>query len=129
MGTEIFSTPGGAATSTGGNGGKVYGYNNITNASNTVVAQANVNRRSITFHNPGSNDIFVSQTTVQNALGTAPTSPADVAFVPTTSLLGGVLRVFANGGSLTITGECQRAWQALASSGTTNPLTVIDSNV
>jgi hypothetical protein len=39
-------------------------------------------------------------------------------------------RVYGNGGTLDITGECQGAWQALANTGagSSNPLTVIDSN-
>lgn len=127
----IISTgPGSPLAFNGASGGKVYGYNNIGSAANVTVAPASPNRQSITFHNPGTVDIFVSQTTVQNVLGTVPTSPSDVAFTPTTALLGGTFRVFANGGQLTISGECQKAWQALAASGgTTNPLTVIDTNV
>jgi hypothetical protein len=67
---------------------------------------------------------------VQNILGTAPTQPSNVALVPTNAALGGMTRVYGNGGTLDITGECQGAWQALAvtSAGSTNPLTVIDSN-
>lgn len=125
----IFTGVGGSGTFTGANGGKIYGYNNITNVANVVVAQANPSRQKITFHNPGAADIFVSQTTVQGVLGTAPTSPADVAFTPTTALLGGTFRVFANGGTLVVDGECQKAWQALAASGTTNALTVVESNI
>lgn len=125
----ISTGPGSPLSAVGASGGKIYGYNNITNANNTTVAQANPARQKITFHNPGSVDIFVSQTAAQNVLGTAPTSPADVAFSPTTALLGGTFRVYANGGTLVIDGECQKAWQALAASGTTNPLTVIETNV
>jgi len=113
----------------GASGGKIYGYNNITSAANTTVALANPLRQKITFHNPGTVDIFVSQVQIQNTLGTAPTTPSDHAFVPTTSLLGGTFRVYANGGQLVVDGECQKAWQALAASGTTNPLTVVDTNV
>jgi len=125
----ISRSPGDSGTVAGANGGKTYGFNNITNAANVVVAQANPSRQKLTFHNPGPNDIFVSQTTIQGVLGTAPVSPSDVPFTPTTALLGGTLRVFGNGGSLVVDGECQKAWQALAATGTTNPLTVIESNV
>lgn len=125
----ISTNPGSPGSVAGANGGKTYGYNNITNLNNVTVAQANPSRQQITFHNPGTVDIFVSQTTIQNVLGTAPTSPSDVVFTPTTGALGGTYRVYANGGQLTITGECQKAWQALAASGTTNPLTVTESNV
>lgn len=127
---SIFGVPGGPQAFNGANGGKIYGYNNITNAANTTVAPGNPQRQKITFHNPGTQDIFVSQTLIQNTVGTAPTSnPSDVAFTPTTTLYGGCFRVFANGGTLEITGECQKAWQALAASGTTNQLTVVDTNV
>lgn len=126
---SVNANPGGAAVWVGASGGKIYGYNNITNAANTTVAPANPQRTKITFHNPGPNDIFVSQTTVQNTIGTSPTNPADVTFTPTTTNIGGTFRVFSNGGTLVIDGECQKSWQALAASGTTNNLTVVDSNV
>jgi len=53
-----------------------------------------------------------------------------VALTLTNAALGGSIRVYGNGGTLDINGECQGAWQALAvtGGGTTNPLTVIDSN-
>lgn len=111
-------------------GGKVYGYNNINETTGRVVANANTSRQKITFHNPGTVDVFVAPSSVQNILGTAPTQPSSVALVLTNAALGGSFRVYANGGSLEITGECQGAWQALAltGGGATNPLTVMDSN-
>src|SRR5216684_1271628 len=121
----ISNSTGSPGTVSGANGGKTYGYNNITNAAPTIVAQPNPARQSITFHNPGAQDIFIGPQFLQGPLGTAPTSPTNTAFIPTTALLGGTFRVFANGGTLTLTGECQGAWQALAASGLTNPLTVI----
>lgn len=126
---QIFTFTGSPGTSAGANGGKTYGYNNITNVAPLIVALANPSRQSITFHNPGANDIFVGPQFVQGPLGAAPSSPTNTAFTPTTALLGGTFRVFGNGGQLTLTGECQGAWQALAASGTTNPLTVVESNV
>jgi len=112
-------------------GGKVYGYNNIGAIAPRVVAQANASRISITFHNPGVNDIFVGPGFVQNVLGVAPVNPSNVALVPTNALLGGCWRVFGNGGTLVISGECQGSWQALAvtGAGETNALTVMESNV
>lgn len=107
------------------NGGKVYAYNAITNVNNTIVAPANASRSKIRFHNPGSNDIFISPVTAYTSQG----AQSQAALTPTTSLLGGTFRVFANGGTLDIAGECQQAWQALAASGTTNALTVMDSNI
>lgn len=125
----ISTGPGSPLSFSAASGGKIYGYNNITNAAPITVAQANAARQKITFHNPGTNDILIGPSFVQNVLGTAPTSPSNVAFVPTTSLYGGCFRVYANGGTLVIDGECAGAWQALATSGTTNPLTVMESNV
>jgi hypothetical protein len=125
----ISNSTGSPGTVTGANGGKTYGYNNISNAAPIIVAQANTARQSITFHNPGSVDIFIGPQFVQGVLGTAPTTPTNISFTPTTALLGGTFRVFSNGGALTLSGECQGAWQALAASGTTNPLTVVESNV
>lgn len=111
-------------------GGKVYGYNNIAEAAAIVVAPANPSRTKITFHNPGANDIFIAPSFVQNVLGTSPTNPSNVALVLSNALLGGSRRVYGNGGTLEISGECQGAWQALAvtGAGATNPLTVMDSN-
>ena len=120
----ITTTPGAPGANASASGGKVYAYNSINTASNTAVAPANPQRNSITFHNPGANDILVSPTTTLGNLGASQS-----ALVPTTGALGGGFRVFANGGSLTVTGECQQAWQALALVGATNPLTVMDSNI
>ncbi len=111
-------------------GGKVYGYNNINETTARVVAPANPSRVKISFHNPGTNDVYIAPSNVQNVLGTSPTNPSDVALVLSNAALGGSRIVYGNGGTLDITGECQGAWQALAKtgSGTTNPLTVMDSN-
>jgi hypothetical protein len=128
----IISTgPGSPLVVSGASGGKVYGYNNIGEAAARVVAQVNTSRQSIIFHNPGASDIFVAPANVQNVLGTAPTQPSNAALTPSNAALGGSFRVYGNGGSLTITGECAGAWQAIAitGAGTTNPLTVMESNV
>jgi hypothetical protein len=120
----IQTNPGSPGANAGASGGKVYAFNAITNVSNTPVAPANPQRNAITFHNPGAQDILVSPTVALNfATGLA------IPLTPTTAALGGGFRVFANGGSLTVTGECQQAWQALALAGTTNPLTVMDTNI
>lgn len=103
-------------------GGKIRAYNAVTTTP-AVVAPANAFRQKITFHNPGTVDIFIAPSLVVNAAG------ASVALSPTTSALGGCWRVFSNGGALEIAGECQGAWQAFAASGTTNALTVMDSNI
>ena len=129
----ILGGVGAAQAFSSASGGKVYGYTNINETTGTIVAPANPSRQRIRFHNPGASDIFIGPQYVQNVLGTAPTSaapPSNVALTPTNAALGGTTRVYANGGTLEITGECQGAWQALAvtGAGTTNALTVIDSN-
>ncbi len=116
----ISTGPGSPLAFSSASGGKVYGYNNIAEAAAKVVAQANPSRQKITFHNPGTSDIFI-----------APSKPSNVALVLSNAALGGSWRVYGNGGTLSIEGECQGAWQALAvtGAGATNPLTVMESNV
>lgn len=120
--TSILGGVGASQVFSSASGGKVYAYNALTTAPQ-AVAPANTSRTQITFHNPGTVDVFVAPATVINASGSA------IALVPTTVLLGGCFRVFGNGGALVIGGECQTAWQAFAASGTGNPLTVMDSNL
>lgn len=121
----IVSIAGGVIANASASGGKVYAYNTITNTTPTTVAPANPQRRSIVFHNPGTVDIFIGPALAFTTSGGA----TPTALTPTTAALGGTWRVFGNGGSLTLTGECQGAWQALAlSGGAVNPLTVMDSN-
>ena len=112
---------GGAQAFSKASGGKIYAYNNISDVTLRTVAAINPSRQKITFHNPGTVDILVGPAFVQN-------TGSNVALVPTTTVYGGCFRVFGGGGTLEITGECQGAWQALALSGTTNPLTVMESN-
>ena len=116
-------------------GGKVYAFNNL-GTSPINVAPANSARTSITFDNPGSVDVIVFPVQVQavnsvpNSIGppTGSGSISNQTLTPTTSALGGGIRIYGNGGSRTITGECSGAWQALAISGSGNPFTVTDSN-
>lgn len=122
---SIFAGVGSPQAYSTASGGKVYAYNAINTSTNTVVAPANPSRTKVVFHNPGSVDIFIAPANAfTSATGATPT-----ALTPTTGALGGTFRVFGNGGTLEITGECQGAWQALAVSGTTNALTVMDSNI
>ena len=116
-----FTGVGSPGTLSLASGGKIYAYNALTTTP-TQVAPANAARQKITFHNPGAVDIFIAPAYVQN-------TGSDVALTPTTGALGGCFRVYANGGVLVISGECQKPWQAFAASGTGNPLTVDDSNV
>lgn len=116
-----FATSVGAIPVGPTSGGKVYAYNNI-NTTPAVVAAGNANRTAITFHNPGTIDIFVAPALVQ-------TTGSSVALTPSTGSLGGCFRVYANGGQLTITGECQGAWQAFSASSSSLALTVMDTNI
>lgn len=116
----LTTGPGSPLVIGGGSGQKIYSYNAL-NTTPAQVAPANPSRQQITFHNPGDVDVFIAPSYIQ-------TSGSDAAFSPTTSALGGCFRVYANGGSLTIQGECQKAWQAFTASGTGKPLTVMESN-
>jgi hypothetical protein len=107
----------GAQMIIGGNGGKVWPFNNISTSPQQVLAPS-PSRASITFHNPGAVDILIAPNVQAN--GTP--------LVPSVGALGGCFRVFANGGSLTVTGECQVGWQAFSASASGNPLTVMESN-
>lgn len=118
----IFTNPGSPGANSNASGGKVYAFNNIGTAPVPNVAPANPQRTSVTFHNPGSVDIFIAPALVL-------VNGSSVALVPSTGSLGGCFRVFANGGSLTVTGECQGAWQAFSASAGNNSLTVMDTNV
>ena len=118
-------------------GGKVYAFNNV-GTSPEVVAPANSKRTQITFDNPGSVDIIVFPAQVQAlnpswtsaaSLDSGATSISNTPLTPSGAALGGGYRIYGNGGTRTFSGECQGAWQALAISGASNPLTVTDSNV
>jgi hypothetical protein len=116
---QVFATPGGAGVSQSASGGKTRAYNTIDDASGTIVLPQNGQRRSIIFHNPGSVDLLIYPTTDYNGVALAPSAAAR----------GGAFLVYANGGSLTVNGECQSAWGARAvSGGATNSLTVMESN-
>ena len=122
MSGGIIAGPGGALAFSSASGGKVYAYNNMSTTP-AQVAPANQSRTQITFHNPGTIDIFVAPATSLNASGQA------VTLAPNTGALGGCFRVFANGGTLVINGECQTAWQAFTASSSGQPFTVMDSNL
>jgi len=115
----VMSALGGSDVISGASGGKVWAFNNITNIALVAVLAINPSRQSITFHNPGTSDIFVAPAITASGAALAPSNAA----------LGGAFRVYANGGTLFVSGECQGAWNAFASAGTTNPLTVMESNL
>ncbi len=119
----IFTTPGYPQANSIANGGKIYKYDDLTTL--VTVAPVNTQRNQIMFHNPGPIDILVGPVLAYvTVAASAPTT-----LTPTTTNYGGCFRVFANGGSLTIQGECQGAWQALTSDGSAGKLTVMDSNI
>ena len=120
----ISTGPGSPLAFSSASGGKVYAYNNISELAPVVVAPANTGRVRVTFHNPGATHVFVGPAYVLN-------SGSNVALAPTNAALGGCFRVYGNGGTLAIEGECQGAWQAFAvtGAGASNPLTVFDTNV
>jgi hypothetical protein len=118
---SIITGVGSPGTVSAASGGYILAYNDIYSTPQQVVGQ-DPQRKKLTFHNPGANDIFIAPTVIQ-------TTGSDVIFTPSPTALGGCFRVFANGGTLVIEGECQKPWQAFAASGTTNPLTVVVSHV
>ena len=119
---SIIGGAGSALAFSSASGGKVYSFNNISTTPQQVIGN-NPSRTQLTFHNPDSVDIFIAPMIVLNAAGVG------APLMPTTSALGGCFRVFANGGTLVINGECQCAWQAFSVSGLTNPLTIMDTNL
>ena len=119
--TEITTSVGSPGTVSAASGGRVYAFNNLTTIAQQIVG-ANPQRQNITIHNPGTVDVFVAPMYVI-------VNGSDFPLTPTTAALGGCFRVYSNGGSLRIDGECQKPWQAFAASGVNNPLTVVDSNV
>jgi hypothetical protein len=102
-------------------GGKVYAVNTLTEAGLTTVLQPNPQRVSITFHNPGAHDLRVGPSVLVDGSANSFTNAAP----------GGSFLVFANGGTLVITGECQVGWRALSvtGAGTNNPITTMESNI
>lgn len=120
----ISTGPGSPLAFASASGGKIYAYNNISENAAAVVAAANQFRQKILFHNPGTNDVFVAPANVQN-------TGSNVTLTPSNTALGGCFRVYGNGGTLVIEGECQGAYQAFAvtGAGASNPITVMDSNL
>lgn len=118
---SIITGVGSPGTVSYASGGYTYAINNLNTTPQTVLG-ANPARRKIVVHNPGTVDAFFAPLYVQN-------TGSDVQLVPSPTALGGCYRVYANGGSLVIDGECQKSWQAFSISGSGNPLTVEVSNV
>jgi hypothetical protein len=97
-------------------GGNVTPINNLSSAGFVQVIVANSNRNNITFHNPGSATVYVAPTTVGSSGGT---------LNPSISALGGTFEVLP-GGWVTLAGVVQQGFQAMVSSGSSQPLTIMD---
>jgi hypothetical protein len=126
----FVGSPGSVLANASASGGKIYGYNNISEFGLVIVAQPNPQRQKIVFFNPGTQDLFIAPLFVQNVLGTAPTTPSNVALVPSLAARGGCIKLKANNLPIELTGEVQGGWQAFAdvTAGANNALTVIESN-
>lgn len=84
-------------------------------------------RKKLVFYNPGTIDAVVFPLTAfPLTVGSQFNPPTGSAVLtPSTSALGGGIRVFANGGTVSFDGQsCKQAWQALSVSGSGNPLTI-----
>jgi hypothetical protein len=118
----LFALAGSPPSVSGANGGKTYAANNIINTGNTQIAPANPFRQSITFHNPGTVNLFVSMVAQLSQAG------VQSVLAPSNAAPGGAFVVLPGATLTLVGGEIQLAWQAFAASGTTNPITVMDSN-
>lgn len=116
----IVTGPGGPQAFSSASGGKCYPINGL-NTIPVPVAPANTGRTKITFHNPGTVDVYVAPNV------TATGAPMVVG--PGT--LGGCLLVFANGGTVVVDGECQTGWGGFVASiaNGLGVLTVMDTNI
>lgn len=121
--SRIFTGVGSPGTVSAASGGRVYAFNNISDISQIVLG-INPERQRIVVHNPGTVDIFFGPLVVI-------VNGSDVGLNASPTALGGMFRVYANGGTIEITGECQKQWQSFCveGGGSTNPLTIMDSNV
>jgi hypothetical protein len=117
----ISTGVGSPGTVSAASGGYTLAFNNLNTTPQSILG-LDPQRTKITFHNPGTVDIFVAPAFVQN-------TGSDVALVPSPSALGGCWRVYANGGTLELIGEVQKPFQAFAASSTNNPLTVTTDHI
>ena len=95
----IATGPGSPLAFSSASGGKVFGYNNISESAALVVAQANPSRQRIRFHNPGSSDIFIAPSNVQNVLWHSTNNAQRCRACTVNAALGGAIRVYGNGGT------------------------------
>lgn len=103
----------------------IWAINNLGTSPVQVIGPNN--RKKLIFYNPGTIDFVVFPTTAYILTAGNVFNPptASAALTPSTSALGGGIRVFANGGMVAVDGQsCKQAWQALSVSGSGNPLTI-----
>lgn len=113
----IVGGPGQPLTVSSASGGKVTAVNNLGTAPLSVIG-ANPARQKITFHNPGTVNLYVfCRVDVNGNLQTC-----------SLASLGGSYVIFP-GAVFELTGECQRSYSAFAASGVNNPLTITESNL
>lgn len=117
----LFAFVGAPGTIGPASGGKVTAFNNISTVFTQVIA-ANPSRVAISFHNPGTQNLFVGPMVVLNSSG------QNTANAPTNAAPGGAYVVYP-AATLVMTGECQGAWGAFAAANATNPLTISESNI
>lgn len=120
---SIISLVGGSSTFTGATGGKVY-PNRVTSTVAAAVIPANASRRRLTFHNPGTIDLYVFPVKLMDFNGNLATS-----YKPSPTSLEGSFLVVANGGTLIVEGECQFEWWAFLATDGQGAITIMDSNV
>jgi|SRR5580700_6270293 hypothetical protein len=99
----------------GASSGNVSASNAIGTSFTQVIA-SNPNRRRITFHNPGTINLYVGPMVLSSGAPNA----------PTLSLLAGVFIVLP-GSDRIVDGACQTAWGAMASTGGANSITISES--
>lgn len=110
---------GASGTVNSASGNKIYGATIGTVASNVLVP--NPSRKSIVFHNPGTQAVYVGPFN-QVSYVTFKLVP-----LPLTVACAGSFMILP-GGFLTLSGEIQDGWQAIVAANT-NPLTVMESNI
>lgn len=97
-------------------GGSVIAVNTVATVGSVVVS-SNPNRINITFHNPGSINIYVWP--IKDINGNLN--------IPSFANPGGAFVVMP-GAFLTLIDSSNSAWAALSSGGSTNPLTILDQS-
>lgn len=96
-------------------GGYITPVNNLSSGAWVQVTPANSSRNCLTFHNPGTEIVYVAPTIQGSSQG---------AFSPSGQTYLGGTWMLVPGDSITFSGTCQQAWQATVAAGSSQPLTV-----